>query len=421
VTSDTDLVRKINAVRSPYRRSDWFKAFKFDADRENVFSETDMERHAKMRSKVTLGYSGKENPNLEPDMDRVIMTMVELIKSKYISQAATTRPCDLGQIIQYLTLDIITALSLGKSFGWLEDEDKYEYIATMEANIPAMNFMSAVPFLSRLLRVPAVQRMTLPTVKDRVGMGRIKAVAREVIAERFKPGAEKVTRNDMTQSFIEHGLTQAEIADESLLQILAGSDTSGTIMRAALIYITSNARIYRRLQDEVTTADVPLGEVISHARALQLPYLNACIKETLRYYPVNTGLSPKTVGPEGDTHNGVYLPPGTDVGIAAWMVYRHNPVYGPDCAYYRPERWLESSQEQLAVMEKEHDLVFMYGRFRCLGERIARIELLKSMFELFRRFDYSLINPLQPLRKEENYGLWLQRGLMVRIEEHKTQ
>ncbi|KAK5319343.1 hypothetical protein LTR70_004962 [Exophiala xenobiotica] len=419
VTYDTDLIRKMNAVRSPYRRSDWFKAFKFDADRENVFSETDTEKHAKMRSKVTLGYSGKENPNLGPDMDRVIMRMIGLIRSKYISQGATVRPCDLGQIIQYLTLDIITVLSLGKSFGWLEDEDKYEYIATMEVNVPAMNFMSAVPFLSRLLRMPAIQRMTLPTVKDCVGMGRIKAIAREVIAERFKPGAEKVTRNDMTQSFIEHGLTQAENADESLLQILAGSDTSGTIMRAAIIYITSNPRICRRLQEELTTADTPPGEVISYARALQLPYLNACIKETLRYYPINAGLSPKTVGPEGDTHNGVYLPPGTDIGISAWMVYRHNPVYGPDFAYYRPEGWLESSSEQLAVMEKEHDLIFMYGRFRCLGERIARIELLKSTFELFRRFDMSLINPMQPLQKEENYGLWIQRGLMVRMEEHK--
>jgi cytochrome P450 len=225
-----------------------------------------------------------------------------------------------------------------------------------------------------------------------------------------------VTRNDMIQSFIEHGLTQAEVADESLLQILAGSDTSGTVMRTAIIYITSNPSIYQRLQDEVMAVDVPTNEIISHARALELPYLNACIKETLRYYPVNGGILPKTVGPEGDTHKGVYLPPGTDVGICAWTVFRHNPIYGPDYAYYRPERWLESAPEQLVAMEKEVDLTFMYGRFRCLGERIARIELLKSLFELFRRFDFALLNPMQPLQKEENLGVIMQRGLMVRVE-----
>lgn len=421
VTCDTDLIKKMTAVRSSYERSDWFKAFRFDADRENLFSETNRDKHARMRQKVTSGYSGKENPNLEPDMDKVIMTAIDLIKSKYISDGGKTRPVDLGQIIQYLTLDIITALSLGGSFGWLEDEDKYAYIETMEANAPAMNFMSAVPALSRLIRIPAVQKAILPTVKDRIGMGKVKAVAHEMIADRFKPGDEKVKRNDMTQSFIEHGLSQAEIADESLLQILAGSDTSGTIIRSAFIYITTNARIYSRLQAEVLGAKVSTSEIISHAQAQQLPYLNACIKETLRYYPINTGLSPKTVGPQGDTYQGYHLPPGTDIGMSAWNVYRYNPIYGSDCEIYRPERWLDSNSEKLAAMEKEHELVFSYGRFKCLGERIARIELLKILFELMRRFDFALIDPMKPLQKEDNCGLWIQRGMMMRIEEKESK
>lgn len=409
----------MNVVRSTYTRSDWYKAFRFDADRENLFSETNKERHSKMKQKVALGYSGKENPNLEPDMDKVILSMINLIKTKYISSGSSLKPMDLGQVLQYLTLDIITALSLGKAFGWLEDEDKYAYVATMEANLPAMNFMSAVPALSRLLRIPAIQRAVLPTVKDRVGMGKVKAVAREAITERFQPGTQKKTRNDMIQSFIEHGLTQAEIADESLLQILAGSDTSASIMRTAFICITTNPRVYTRLKAEIMSTDVPLDSVISHTQAQQLPYLNACIKETMRYYPINMGLGPKIVGPQGDTHRGIYLPPGTEIGFSAWDVYRYNPVYGPDAATYRPERWLDNDAETLARMEKEHDLVFWYGEFRCMGERIAWIEIRKSMFELLRRFHFSLMNPMQPLQKEENYGLWLQRGLMVRAEEQQ--
>jgi hypothetical protein len=45
----------MNAVRSPYKRGDWYRAFKFDADRENLFSEPDEEKHVKMRMRVTAG------------------------------------------------------------------------------------------------------------------------------------------------------------------------------------------------------------------------------------------------------------------------------------------------------------------------------------------------------------------------------
>ena len=187
----------------------------------------------------------------------------------------------------------------------------------MEDNVPIMNFMSAVPILSRIMRIPAVQRLALPTVKDKVGMGRIKAVTRDIIDRRFGP--EKEVKHDITQSFIKHGLTQGEICDESLLQILAGSDTSATIIRSGFISVISNPQIHKRLQTECDASGVPLTEIISNARAQELPYLNACVKEALRYHPAATGLMPKKVGPQGDTHNGMYFPPGTEIGFASWQ------------------------------------------------------------------------------------------------------
>lgn len=408
----------MNAVRSPYHRSMWYKAFRFDADKDNLFSQTDSIEHGKTRQKLSPGYSGKENPFLEPDMDKVILAMLDLIKQKYISKAELVKPVNIGRIIQYTTLDIITLLGSGKSLGWLEeDADKYEYIATMEQSLPAMTIIAATPALNRFVRIPVVQRAILPRVTDRVGMGKIKAVAREIIAERFKPGAERKTRKDMIQSFIDHGMTDTEIADETLFQIVAGSDTSSLVMAALMVYCLSNPQIYYRLKAEVSSVDVPEGQIISNAQVQKLPYLNACIKETLRYHPVNTGLLPKTVGPQGDTLHGYHLPPGTDVGICAWMIYRHNPVYGPDNAIYRPERWLEASPEKLARMEREHELVFWYGAYKCLGERIARIELGKLVFELFKNFDMTILDPVKPFERRENHGLWILDGPIVRVEE----
>lgn len=329
--------------------------------------------------------------------------------------------------MQYVALDVITSLSLGEPFGFVtENKDMYSYIETMHSNFPIMTFISAVPVIARIMRTPFMQRMTLPGVTDRVGLGKVKAVATEMISPRFGPEKSEVeTRNDMAQSFIRHGLTQGEIVDETVLQILAGSDTAATILRAGFLHIFSTPRIYNRLRKEVLTAasdnSIPLSEVIPDQLVSQLPYLTACMKESLRYVPAASGLLPRKVGPEGDTHMGVYLPAGTEIGFCAWQMHRRNAVYGADADHFRPERWLEASTERLAEMNRAHDLVFGYGRFRCLGERIARIEMRKVFFEVMRRFDVTLLDTLNPVQSSINYGIFLEKGMWVRIEEMRTE
>lgn len=343
--------------------------------------------------------------------------MINLIKTKYTSRGPDLKRLEFANLIQFFTLDVITSLTLSHPFGWLsEEKDLYDYVKIMEDNLPVMYFMSAVPILSRIMAMPTIQRLVLPSVKDRVGMGRIKAVTRELIARRF--GEDKELKQDMTQSFIKHGLSQEEIQDESLLQVLAGSDTTASIIRSGFIFIVANPQVYTRLQAECDASGVPLTEIISNSRAVELPYLNACVKETLRFHPAGTGLMPRKVGPEGDTHNGMYFPPGTEIGLCAWNVFRKNPVYGLDADIFRPERWTEASPEQLSTMERSHELVFGYGKYRCMGEKIAKIELLKTFFELIRRFNFSFLDSLRPLEKNFNYGLFVQKGMWLRVEEH---
>ena len=45
------------------------------------------------------------------------------------------------------------------------------------------------------------------------------SIAKNAVGERF--GAEKITRNDMLGSFIQHGLNKADAESESLVQMYA--------------------------------------------------------------------------------------------------------------------------------------------------------------------------------------------------------
>lgn len=177
VTDDMDLYRKMNAIKgSSYTKAAWYAAFKLDAERENLFTERNEERHTRVRQQLSPGYSGKDNRNLESSVDELMMETVLLIQRKYLSYGSEFRRMDFAAIAQQLTLDVITYLALGKPFGYIaEDTDKYDYIKSIEDNFPIMNAFATVPLLSDVMRIPAIQNTLIPSASDKVGLGKAKA------------------------------------------------------------------------------------------------------------------------------------------------------------------------------------------------------------------------------------------------------
>ena len=238
--------------------------------------------------------------------------------------------------------------------------------------------------------------------------------------ERFAPGAP--SKDDMLGSFIKHGLTASEAETEisislcvknTVLQVpdkkpskfsknrVAGSDTTATSMRATLLSIISNPPVYARLQREIDDAIArgAISSPILQDEAVQLPYLQACIKEGLRRFPPITQLRERMAPPEGDTYKGRHIPPGTFIGLNAWGL-QLSPVFGDDPEVFRPERWLTGDAERVKEMLKVQELIFGYGTTRCLGIPIAMMNLNKIFVEVsFFFFFFFFVPLLLPLRE----------------------
>ncbi|KAF2454651.1 pisatin demethylase [Lineolata rhizophorae] len=419
LTSDPDIIRRMNAPRSPYRRSGWYSTFRFKPRSDNIISVTSEERHEELRKKMAAGYGGKEVPFLESYIDKHIKEWVELIRQKYISTAHETKPMDMGRTAQYFTLDVISDLAFNHPFGDIpEDTDKFGYIKTTEDSISAMQFLSAFPHVHRWIEQSRLMDLLAPKAKDRTGLGRVVGIAHSMVAERFGNDSKGRDAPDMLGSFLRHGLTQEEAESETVLQIMAGSDTSATIIRVVVLNVITSPHILGRLRAEIDEAirDGKISSPIKDSEAKQLPYLQSVIKEALRLWPPVTGLVQKVVGPEGDTIDGKFIPGGTFIGQNSWALGRNESIYGPDFALYRPERWLEASGKDLVAMERNSELTFGYGRFKCLGQPVALMELNKVFVELFRRFDMAVMNPAKPW-SSESFGIFLQKDFWVRITE----
>lgn len=123
-----------------------------------------------------------------------------------------------------------------------------------------------------------------------------------------------------------------------------------------------------------------------------LPYLRACLRETLRLSMANPTRLPRVV-PEGGwsytpsadfsftsqaptkarLQKSYFLPAGTLVSLQLHTLH-HNPAVFPDPYEFKPQRWLDSPQEQLEKMSRDH-IPFGLGSRQCIARNLAMMEL----------------------------------------------
>lgn len=187
VTNDPEVLRKMSAVRSPYRRSIWYEGMRLEPDYSHAIAERDEDRHNDLRSKMAAGvsrnvsnqtklahrykYSGKENDGLDEAIDANIAKFIHLLESKYVSTNTAYKPVDFAPKTSFFTLDVISDIALGKAFGNLEaDEDVSSYIKTTEETLPMLVLLGSFPWLSRVFFSRPMKSL-LPSDTDTVGMG----------------------------------------------------------------------------------------------------------------------------------------------------------------------------------------------------------------------------------------------------------
>ncbi|KAK5724043.1 hypothetical protein LTR17_013705 [Elasticomyces elasticus] len=412
ITSDPELFRRMSAVRSPFTRGRWYAALKLHPERDNITSYVDETKHAAIRNRMAPGYAGKENVHLEADVDEQLLKFLDLVGTKYVAKPEQDvfRTVDLSRVTSYFTLDVISKVAFGQTFGFLDnDEDPFGYLANLAQMLPAIIVFGVYTELTNIMKLSFV-KAALPKSSDKRGLGRVMGFARDRVQERFGPKA--VRRQDMLDAFIKRGLTQEELESETLTQITAGSDSTASALRMALHFISTSPPILDSLLAEAR-AGIEAGKIsrptIRDAEARQLPYLQACIKESLRIYPPVTGLMAKAVPAGGALIevDGVekFAPGGTQVGWNSWGMMHDPVIFGQDAEIYRPERWLardggEKERDRIARMNETVTLCFGYGRFGCLGRGVATMELNKAVVETLLRFNLQSCNLAKPFNEK---------------------
>lgn len=140
------------------------------------------------------------------------------------------------------------------------------------------------------------------------------------------------------------------------------------------------------LQQEIDTVLPDKQHIASwNTTSTRMPYLDACIKETLRIHP-STGFMMERVVPDGGAIiDGHAVPAGTIVSCSPWVIHRNSSIYGDDIEIFRPERWLQASPSVKTRMEK-FLCPFGFESRLCLGREMALFEVYKLGATLFSQY-----------------------------------
>lgn len=193
-----------------------------------------------------------------------------------------------------------------------------------------------------------------------------------------------------------YNLEWGEIVAEVSIMMNAGSDTTAIALNNVMFYLLKNPPCMEKLRAEVDEV-MEDGEVVApHDKVKHLPYLHACLNESMRLVPpVSFGL-PRRTPSEGTTILDDFIPGETSVSISGYVVHRNETIF-PEPETFQPERWLGDAGKEL----QPYFVAFSQGARGCIGRNISYLEQTVLLASLVHRFDFALPSPdWEPARRE---------------------
>ncbi|KAJ9626858.1 hypothetical protein H2204_009874 [Knufia peltigerae] len=165
----------------------------------------------------------------------------------------------------------------------------------------------------------------------------------------------------------------------------AGSDTTTMALEVFTLAMLLYPEAMEKGQAEV---DALCGDdrMPSFEDKERLPYVDAILKEVLRWRPVSAGGIPHAVT-QDDEYMGYRIPAGATVIGNHWAIHLDEDVYD-DPLEFKPDRWIENPDLPLAP--------FGFGRRICTGQHIAKNSLFINIARMLWAFDighkYRVVN-----------------------------
>ncbi|XP_066591364.1 probable cytochrome P450 49a1 [Prorops nasuta] len=310
---------------------------------------------------------------LQPRTARMYTGAIDEASSAFLKRVSKIRdenkevPANFLNEIHKWSLESIARVALDVRLGCLDDD---AHVETQELIDAVIVFFKNVGVLE--LKLPFWRFFNTPTWNDYVNaLDTIFSFATKYTS--LALSRVKDLSNNEELSLLERILLQEK--DTKLASVLAldlflvGIDTTSSSVASVLYQLAQHPDKQQVLYEELSKNLPKIDESLQAHHLDHLRYLRACIKETLRMFPVVIGngrcMTKDTV------ISGYRVPSGVQVVFQHYVI-SNTDKYFPKSGEFLPERWL---CDHNAPRHAFASLPFGYGRRMCLGRRFAELEI----------------------------------------------
>ncbi|KAF5642512.1 pisatin demethylase cytochrome P450 [Fusarium tjaetaba] len=291
---------------------------------------------------------------------------------------AKGKPFNVALWVNFYTFDIMGDLAFGKSFDMLESGVEHNFFTESHKTQGFMGaFRRLVWFFPLVSSIPIVNSSFLA----------FQAYIRNQVETRRK---NKPAEPDVFSSILEdydamEKPTQQDfdnLCGDAHLIVIAGSDTTSSSTTCLLHNLVLHPDVLAKLQAEIDEYKNTHDEydLVSLSK---LQYLQACIDESLRLYPVVPSGVPRMTPPEGMQLDDVYIPGDTIIHSPSYTMYRDERCFEKPNEFI-PERWTTKPE---LIKDASVYAPFHTGRGVCAGKQLGLMEMRYVLMDILSRYD----------------------------------
>ncbi|KAJ1667604.1 hypothetical protein IW140_002183 [Coemansia sp. RSA 1813] len=353
----------------------------------SIFTTRDAELNKRRRRQVGPALSMSGLLKMEPTVLAAGVQQLMRKWDEYIDRSQGKAKVCYFYDIKLMTFDVIASLSLGHKHRSLTDGSRRTG-AWVEKTFALMLTQMMLPIVKRWPLRALTYFLWGRDINEFLEFGHRTIMHRKADISR-DPSSKP---NDILQQFIDaedpesNGIkmTPSEVLTETITLIIGGVDTTSTAISWSIHLLLLYPEHLKLLVDQIRYAFAK-DQLITYEMARdRVPYLEACVLESLRLCPTSTNL-PRTVPRGGITLRGHHIPEGYTavVSIAACAM---NPSVWASPRLYDPTRFLGCEAEA----NRRNVLTFSAGVRICPGRHLAMIEIVTTLVNILNRYDVSL-------------------------------
>ncbi|XP_022667995.1 cytochrome P450 315a1, mitochondrial-like isoform X1 [Varroa destructor] len=263
-------------------------------------------------------------------------------------------------------------------------ESIHEFVSCVQQIFAESAKMTTVsPKLASVLRLPMWRNF------ERAA-GRALELARQLVEENVHKlnsvshgGVHTEAGSSLIAQLIESNISAEELVSIVADLFLAAADTTSHATQWAFYLLSWHPEAQQKLLKEVQNA-VGKGQTdIPEEALVNMPYVKAVIKETLRLYPVAPFLT--RILDRDFTLNGYRIPAGKYILMSLYTMGRDPKNFSNPQAFC-PERWLRENRAE-SQANSWACLPFGLGSRSCIGRRVAEIQMQFLLTRTVQRFE----------------------------------